>query len=72
MADQPPDPGAPRWVKVAGIIVGVLILLVVVITLIGGGLGEHGPDRHTSGDGAAERNEQGAPEAGTPPAGGHR
>ncbi|WP_156184819.1 hypothetical protein [Allosalinactinospora lopnorensis] len=70
MADQPPDTGVPRWVKVAGVIVGVLVLLVVVMALIGGGLGNHGPDRHTSGDGAAERTEQGALEPRAPFAGG--
>jgi hypothetical protein len=45
MANRPPYPGAPRWVKVFGIIVIVLVLLVVAIMFIGGG--EHGPGRHT-------------------------
>jgi hypothetical protein len=36
--------GAPRWVKVLGIIALVLVLLVVVL-LIGG---NHGPGRHMS------------------------
>jgi len=36
--------GAPRWVKVLGIIALLLILLVVVL-LIGG---NHGPGRHMS------------------------
>ena len=35
--------GAPRWVKVLGIIALVLVVLVVVIVLIGG---NHGPGRH--------------------------
>ncbi len=48
MADPPPYPGTPRWVKVFGIIVIVLVLLVVAMMFIGG---EHGPGRHTpSGD----------------------
>ncbi len=65
MADPPPDPdsypdtgvrpghgsttGAPRWVKVFGIIALVLVLLVVVLLLAGGGPGSHGPGRHTGG-----------------------
>ena len=44
-------PGMPRWVKVAAIIVGVLILLFVVLKITGIG-GEHGPGRHMSGTGA--------------------
>ncbi len=64
MADVPRDPdigggrdgrsitGTPRWVKVFGIIVAVLVLLFVVLLLSGGGPpGGHGPGRHTpSGD----------------------
>jgi hypothetical protein len=42
-------PGMPRWVKVSGIIVAVLVLLLVIVLLISGG---HGPRRHLS-DGAA-------------------
>jgi hypothetical protein len=45
MANRPPYPGIPRWVKVFGIIVIVVVLLVVAITFI---CGEHGPGRHTS------------------------
>jgi hypothetical protein len=44
MADPSPYPGTPRWVKVFGIIVLVLVLLVVARMFIGGG--EHGPGRH--------------------------
>ncbi|MBC9725025.1 hypothetical protein [Streptomyces sp. TRM68367] len=43
-------PRAPRWVKVSGIIVGVLILLVVIVKLTGLG-GDHGPGRHTGASG---------------------
>ena len=50
MADRPPYPGTPRWVKVFGIIILVLVLLVVIIVFTGVG-GEHGPGRHApSGD----------------------
>ncbi|MBA2781673.1 MAG: hypothetical protein M3Q62_09420 [Actinomycetota bacterium] len=49
MANRPPYPGIPRWVKVFGIIVTVVVLLVVTMTFIGSV--EHGPGRHTpSGD----------------------
>jgi hypothetical protein len=44
--DRPPYPGAPRWVKVFGIIGIVLVLLVVIIMFTGVG-GKHGPGRHT-------------------------
>ena len=57
MADRPPYPGMPRWVKVSGIILIVLVLLVVIIMLTGVG-GEHGPGRHMPSGGAG---------GGTPP-----
>jgi hypothetical protein len=41
-------PRMPRWVKVAAIVVGVLLLLFVVAQLTGLA-GEHGPGRHLSG-----------------------
>ncbi len=37
MADPLSYPGAPRWVKVSGIVVVVVVLLVVVLIHIGGG-----------------------------------
>jgi len=43
--DRPPS--TPRWVKVSGIIVIVLILLFIIMKLTGIG-GEHGPGRHMS------------------------
>jgi hypothetical protein len=48
MADRPPYPGTPRWVKVSGIIVIVLVLLIAIILVTGVG-GGHGPWRHTGG-----------------------
>ena len=46
MANRPPYPSTPRWVKVFGIIAIVVVLLVVFMLLTG-----HGPGRHTpSGD----------------------
>ncbi len=44
MADLPPYPGTPPWVKIVGIIVIVLVLLVVIVMVAGGG--QHGPSRH--------------------------
>ena len=46
MAEPPAYPGTPRWVKVSGIIVLVLVLLAVVIMVTGVG-GQHGPWRLT-------------------------
>lgn len=37
--------GMPRWVKVSGIVVIVVVLLFLVMQLLGVG-GEHGPSRH--------------------------
>jgi cytochrome b561 len=41
-------PGMPRWVKIATIVVGVLLLAFLVLRLTGIA-GEHGPGRHMSG-----------------------
>jgi hypothetical protein len=40
--DQPPD--VPRWLKVSGLVLGLVVLLVVVAMLLLGG--DHGPGRH--------------------------
>lgn len=54
MADPPPYPGTPRWVKLSAIAVGALILLVVVL-LFTGVAGRHGPGRHmSSGEAGAD------------------
>ena len=50
MANRPPYPGTPRWVKVSGIIVIVVVVLVVIMLLSG-----HGPGRHTSSAGAGSQ-----------------
>ena len=82
MADRPPSPetrddtgvgpspastaGTPRWVKVFGVIVIVLVLLVAVLLLTGVG-GLHGPARHIpTGDALG----QGTPSSVTDPPGG--
>lgn len=60
MADLPPYPGAPRWVKVAAIIVGVVALLVVVLIVAGG---RHGPGRHfQTNSNAPARGKPGTPD----------
>jgi hypothetical protein len=41
--DREGSTGAPRWVKVVGIIAVVLLLLLGIVMIIGG---EHGPGRH--------------------------
>jgi hypothetical protein len=45
MADLPPYPGTPRWVKLSGLIALVLVLLVGIVLVTGVG-GAHGPGRH--------------------------
>ena len=68
MADPPPYPGTPRWVKVLGIIVIALVVLVVAMMFIGG---EHGPGRHTSsGDPGSQAPPSGVIEDHAPPEGG--
>jgi hypothetical protein len=44
-------PGIPRWVKVFGIIVIILVLLVGIILLTSVG-GPHGPGRHSPSGGS--------------------
>ena len=61
MANPPPYPGAPRWVKVSGTIVCVLALLAVVLVIASGGAGRHGPGRHmTSGDAGVQQTTTGS------------
>jgi hypothetical protein len=46
--------GTPRWVKVLGIIAGVVAVVLVVLALTSGP-GSHGPGRHTSSGAALDR-----------------
>jgi len=46
-SDPRSPPGAPRWVKVSGIIVAVVVLLVLILLLTGN---NHGPGRHIDGE----------------------
>lgn len=51
---EPPNvspPGVPRWVKVFGLVLAVLVLLTVVVMLASDG--RHGPGRHLSAPGTA-------------------
>jgi hypothetical protein len=66
MADPAPDPetgvepdrrsgaGTPRWVKVFGTVVAVVVLLFIIV-LLTGGPGGHGPGRHTQSGGSGAR-----------------
>jgi hypothetical protein len=49
MANRPPYPGTPRWVKVFGIIAIVVVLLFVIMLLTGHGPGRHTPSSHAGG-----------------------
>ena len=49
-AEGESPPRMPRWLKVAAIVVGVLVALVLLLQITGIG-GEHGPARHMSGSG---------------------
>jgi hypothetical protein len=59
MADLPPYPGMPRWVKLSGSLVIGLLVLVGIMILTGVG-GPHGPGRHApSGDPAGHASPEG-------------
>lgn len=70
--DRPSASGAPRWVKVTGIVVVVLVVLLLVLKLAGV---EHGPGRHTGSGGSGAQTlafqvtQDGAPSGANP--GGH-
>ena len=56
MPDPPAYPGAPRWLKVSAIAVGVAALLLVILIHAGGGPSHHmlligGPDHHATQEG---------------------
>jgi Na+-transporting methylmalonyl-CoA/oxaloacetate decarboxylase gamma subunit len=50
--DRESTTGIPRWVKLVGIVVAILVLLVVVMMLVGG-IGRHNPLRHVGEPGEA-------------------
>lgn len=41
---RPRSPRTPRWVKVTGVLIALLVALLVVGLLVSGG--QHGPGRH--------------------------
>lgn len=51
MTDPLPYPGTPRWVKVFGTIVTVLVMLALIVVITGIG-GPHGPGRHLPSGGS--------------------
>jgi hypothetical protein len=57
MADPAGYPGAPRWVKLFAIAVGILGLLVVVVIHVGGGPRHHMLSAIGLGDRAASEGE---------------
>jgi hypothetical protein len=71
MADPPPYPGTPRWVKISGIIAITLVLLFFVMKFTGVG-GPHGPGRHIPTGDAGGTSPFGAIEDSTPPEGSPR
>jgi len=59
MADLPPYPGTPRWVKAFGIIALVVVLLFLILLFAHGSGGRHtpsdrGPGGHTLPSGGTE------------------
>jgi hypothetical protein len=44
--DGPNSAGVPRWVKVFGLVLAVLVVLAALVMLLSGGA--HGPGRHLS------------------------
>jgi hypothetical protein len=61
--------GVPRWVVISGIIAAIIVLGVVIVLLTGLG-GEHGPGRHEPGAESSSATPASSMEH-TPPAGGH-
>jgi hypothetical protein len=51
-SDSASPPRMPRWVKVAAVIAGLLLLAFLVLRFTGIA-GEHGPSRHSSANAAA-------------------
>lgn len=47
-AEQPQPPATPRWVKIAGVVLALIVVAVLVKVLFGGGVGGHGPGMHGS------------------------
>jgi hypothetical protein len=54
--DRGVPPGVPRWVKVSGAILAILVVALVAVALAGGQ--NHGPGRHAYGDLSTEQSTQ--------------
>jgi hypothetical protein len=44
--DAPKPPATPRWVKITGVVLALIVVAVVVKLAFGGGVGGHGPGMH--------------------------
>lgn len=44
---EPKPPGAPRWLRVSAIVVGIIVVVLIVVAIVSGG--EHGPRQHLPG-----------------------
>ena len=60
--DEQGPPKVPRWVKVVGIIAGIVLLLAIAALAFGGG--QHGPGRHMSGQGGNSHGSNHTPPSG--------
>jgi len=70
--DDGSPPRMPRWLKVSGITVLVVVLLVIGLMVLTGHEGQPGPGQHIPGGKSAGETEGRAPERGAPGAEGHR
>ena len=60
--DEQGPPKVPRWVKVVGIVAGIVLLLAIAALAFGGG--QHGPGRHFSGQGGTSHGSGHTPPSG--------
>jgi dihydroxyacetone kinase len=44
--DVAQPPGMPQWVKITGVVIGLLVVILVAVAVLGGGGGGHGPGMH--------------------------
>jgi hypothetical protein len=47
-ANESKPPATPRWVKITGAVVALIVLAVLAKVLFGGGVSGHGPGMHSS------------------------
>lgn len=46
-SEQGRPPATPRWVKISGAVLVLIVLAALVKVLVGGGVGGHGPGLHS-------------------------